>query len=327
MINTKKHTILWFYLVALFAIIFFASLSMGSVMLKPSQWWALIHSPSQTVLSDIIFHIRFPRVMAAFAIGGLLSLSGALLQVLLKNPLADPYIMGVSGGASFFALCALSLGLTGLAVNGFALIGSAVSMMIIFLLMQSRLIHSNERLTLIGVLLASVWAALLCFVLTLSHSHQVYGLLFWLMGDLNFVPFPAVLLIVLLFGLMVCLLLAHPLNILAAGAEQARVLGVNVSRLQGLLFLMSSVLTAVAVSSSGNIGFVGLMMPHVIRLLGVNDYRILLPMSVLLGGTFLISADLLSRMILVSQQLPVGIMTALLGVPFCMALCLRRGSL
>lgn len=299
------------------------ALSIISILIALVCPWSILRHQTPAFQELILFHLRLPRILAAFAIGGLLSLAGTLLQVQLRNPLADPYIMGVSGGASFFCLAALLLGVTGAWLNASAFVGSLFSMMIIFLLMQSRVAFVGYRLTLLGVLLASGWAALIIFSLTVSNSHHTEGLLFWLMGNLDHVRFPVLLWVILLLGFVGCWMLASTLNVMMGGELQAQALGVSMRRTQRQLFLLSSLFTAVAVSSAGNIGFVGLIIPHILRLWGVTNHKNLLPAVVFLGGSFLVLADLLSRMVLGSQQLPVGVMTALIGVPLCIGL-LRR---
>ena len=325
-IRTLQRSPPYFFtgVILVFIFVFLLSLSLGSVMINPFSFFKEFHHQN-SLTQEILFRIRLPRVVGAFAVGGLLSLAGALLQVLLRNPLADPYIMGLSGGASFFFLCGLLLGLSGFYLNTIAFVGSLFSMGVIFLLMHSRLLQSRERLTLVGVLLASGWVALLSFMLSISSASLMSNVLFWFMGDLSHVGSPFCVCAVLLIAIIFSTPLGHRLNILACGDLEAQALGVQVKTLQILLFVMSSLLTALAVATAGNIGFVGLIIPHAVRLLGVTHYKRLLPASAILGGVFLMLADTLSRIILPSQQLPVGVMTALLGVPLCVYLCLRRG--
>jgi len=257
-------------------------------------------------------------------VGGLLALAGTLMQVLLRNPLADPYILGISGGAAVAVLTAMLLGLSGLGLTIPAFSGALLTMLLVFTLSRGGGSWNPTRLLLTGVVVASGWAALIGFILTVSPDTDLKNMLFWLMGDLSFAgnPLPAVL--VLGIGLLLALGVARDLNILARGDLQAMALGVATGTLSLLIYVLASLLTASAVTLAGSVGFVGLIVPHLIRLLGATDHRILLPCSVLLGGSLVVTADSVARTALAPQQLPVGIITALLGVPMFLYLLNRR---
>jgi len=295
---------------------------LGSVSLSWSQWWAAISNPASEN-GEVIWRLRLPRAAAAWAVGALLSLSGCLMQVLLRNPLADPYILGVSGGAAFASLLGISLGVAGAFIPLLALLGSLVSILLVFGLARGEGPWSSTRLLLTGVVTASGWAALISLVLALGSDSSLRGMLFWLIGDLGYARAPGWSFLVLVVAFTMCLATARSLNVLAIGETTARLLGETTERLLWLVYLLASVLTATAVSIAGSIGFVGLIVPHLVRLLVGSDHRVLLPAATLFGGLFLVVADTLARTLLAPRQLPVGVLTALLGVPLFLLLLNR----
>ncbi|MFV1996957.1 MAG: FecCD family ABC transporter permease [Acidiferrobacterales bacterium] len=299
------------------------SLSIGSVDIELSKVWSDIRSGNASTARQIVFELRLPRTLTAFAVGGLLALAGALLQVLLRNPLADPYILGVSGGAAAATLAAMLAGITGGWLTGSAFIGSLVSIVLVFGISRAGSGEARIKLLLTGIIIAAGWGALISLMLSISSSRQIYGMLFWLMGDLSYAQTPAWGLVVLLTGTALAWALARPLNLFARGEQFAASLGENPVRLRTFVYFLASLLTATAVTLAGGIGFVGLVIPHMLRLAGSNDHRWLLPQSVLLGGSFLVLADLLSRTVVAPQQLPVGVLTALIGVPLFLYLLVR----
>lgn len=296
----------------------------GSVGVSWADTWTALMAPRGGTAATVIWELRLPRAVAAFVTGGLLALAGALMQVLLRNPLADPYVLGVSGGASVGALAAMVLGLGAAFVSGGALAGALLSMVLVFGLAHGRGGWTPARLLLTGIVVASGWSAVISFLLALGPERELRGMLFWLMGDLGHAGWPPWRGLILLAGLMVAFGLARPLNLLARGELQARVLGVAVTPLRYALFGLASLLTAAAVTLAGSVGFVGLVVPHMLRLAVGSDHRLLLPGSVLLGGTLLTFADVLARTLLAPQQLPVGVFSAVIGVPLFLFL-LNRG--
>jgi iron complex transport system permease protein len=246
------------------------------------------------------------------------------MQVLLRNPLADPYVLGVSGGAATGALLAMLFGLPALGLHGAAFSGALLSMLLVFALAHGSGSWSSQRLLLTGVVVAAGWGAVIGFLLALSPEAGLRSMLFWLMGDLSYAGTPTAGAAVLLGGLLLAVALGRPLNILTRGARTAAALGVSVPALRRLVYILASLLTATAVTLAGNIGFVGLIVPHMLRLLGLRDHRLLLPAAALLGGSLLVIADTLARSLLAPRQLPVGILTALVGVPLFLVL-LRHG--
>ena len=276
---------------------------------------------------QILLQLRIPRMSTAFITGALLGIAGALMQVLLRNPLADPYILGVSGGASVAALLAIMAGASGMMLSGSAFAGALLSTLLVFTLAHGRGNWDSTRLLLTGVVLAAGWGAVISLLLAISPGTQLHGMLFWLMGDLGFSRTPLVGSLVLLFLLPVALAISPSLNLLARGELPAASLGVTVGRLRTTIYVLASLATASAVTQAGNIGFVGLIAPHMLRLLGARDHRLLIPGVALLGGTLLLLADAISRLIIEPRQLPVGVLTALLGVPLFLLLLFRSRQL
>jgi iron complex transport system permease protein len=308
-------------LLALFCLI--VALTTGSVPIRLADLWNVLTHPQPGLHRNLILELRLPRALGAFATGGLLSLAGALMQVLVRNPLADPYVLGISGGAAVAALLSMLLGVSGAWLTGSAFTGALLAMALVFGLARGQGSWTPMRLLLTGVVVAAGWGALISFILATSPEANLRSMLFWLMGDLGFVRTPLPALLVLLLGLVICWPLGRDLNVLIRGELQAGAVGINSGRLQIILFLLASFLTATAVVQAGSIGFVGLVIPHIMRLMGLTDHRLLLPAAALGGGSLLVLADTLSRTLLAPQQLPVGIITALLGVPLFLYL-LRR---
>ncbi len=291
------------------------ALSMGSADLNLGELRQALIGDGTSLDAAIVRELRLPRALSAFAVGGLLALSGALLQVLLRNPLADPYILGVSGGAAAAALLSILLGLGSAWVMGSAFAGSLVSTFLVFSLSRLDGAWTQTRLLLTGVVVAAGWGALISFLLVISPDGDLHTMLFWLMGDMSRATHPLFANAILLAGLALSLGLARSLNLLARGDLAAAALGENPARVRVSVYFIASLLTAAAVTVAGSIGFVGLIIPHIIRLLTGADHRSLLPNTVLLGGCFLVLADTVARTAVVPIQLPVGVITALLGVP------------
>jgi len=301
-----------------------ASVALGTVSIPPARLLAVLLDDDRSTEALILWDLRLPRTLTAFAVGGSLALAGALIQVLLRNPLGDPYVLGVSGGASAAVLAALLAGLPVAWQPGLAFVGAAVSMALVFALGSREGVLGVERLLLTGVVVATGWAALISFALSVAPPAQLPGMLFFLMGDLADAPTPWPAAIALVAGLALALAFARDLNLLTLGELRAATLGVEVGRLRLGLYLLSSLLTAVAVSTAGGIGFVGLVAPHMVRLAGGSDHRWVLPGAVLLGGALLTLADTAARVAVAPRQLPVGVLTALVGVPLFLYLLHRR---
>jgi len=302
----------------------FLALVAGTFPISARQVLDSVLFPLPGLVHDIIWQLRAPRALAAFACGGLLALAGALLQALLRNALADPYVLGVSSGAALGALLALVAGAGAALMSMAALAGAACAIAIVFGLSFRSGEWDIYRLLLTGVVLAAGFSALVSLTLVTASHMQVKGMLFWLMGDLSYADSPLTAWIVLLFGTALATSGARGLDLLALGETKARSLGLPVKALQVGVFAVAAAATVAAVMLAGSVGFVGLMVPHAVRLMGVAAYRWLLPLSVLLGGVFLTVADTVARTIVAPQQLPVGVLTAIIGVPLMLWLLGRR---
>jgi len=313
-------------LVALLLLALVFSTLSGSVSLGPGEWLATLSGHGSPAHSALLLELRLPRALAALATGGLLAMAGALMQVLLRNPLADPYVLGISGGAAVASLLAMLAGLGGLAVSGSALAGALASTVLVFGLAHGRGPWTPTRLLLTGVVVAAGWGALISLLLATSPARDLRGMLFWLMGDLSYAGQARWPLALLGAGLVLSMPLARGLNVLSRGELTARALGESTTFLRFAIYLLASAMTAGAVATAGSVGFVGLVVPHMLRLSLGNDYRVLLPASALAGGTLLVVADTLARTVLAPRQLPVGVLTALIGVPLFLYLLNRERS-
>ena len=290
------------------------ALTTGSSDTGLYELFSLLSKDSDS-FSRTILTLRAERAVDGFIVGALLSMAGALLQVLLRNPLAEPYILGISGGAGVVTLSALLLGLSASWTPLTSFAGALVSTLLVFSISYAKGNWTTERLLLTGVVIAAGWSAAISFLLTISSQQQMQGMLFWLMGDLSQSSHSSTGIFVLLLTFIVSWAIARPLNLLLRGQQQAAALGENIQLLRIIIFILAAAMTATSVSMAGSIGFVGLIIPHSLRLIGLRDYRYLLPAAVLSGGSFLILADALARSLLAPQQIPVGVITAMLGVP------------
>jgi len=299
------------------------ALAMGSVTVPLPDLWQVIQGDGSALYRTLVWELRLPRAVAAFATGGLLAVAGALMQVLLRNPLADPYILGLSGGAAVGALLAMLAGMGTLLISGSAFAGAMLATLLVFGLAHGTGSWTPSRLLLTGVVVASGWGAVITLMLAITPSHKLPGMLYWLMGDVSYARTPWPALSVLVVSIALIMPLARNLNVLARGPMQAAALGVSVRPLEWSVYLLASLLTATAVTTAGSIGFVGLIVPHMLRLVLGNDQRVILPASVLAGGTLLVLADTLARTVIAPEQLPVGVITALLGVPMFLYLLHR----
>ena len=318
-----RHLRLTLLLLMLAPLCLLFALRTGSVPLDITALWRVLSGQEHGLNATLILDLRLPRALSAFAVGGLLALAGALLQVLLRNPLADPYILGVSGGAAVGALGSLLLGLGSAWVSGSAFAGSLITMSLVFGLSHARGVWTQTRLLLTGVVVATGWGAVISVLLVFAPTDRVQGMLFWLMGDLSQATRPGWGFMVLAGGMLWMLPLGRALNLYARGEQVATALGENVTFIRRSVYVAASLLTATAVTLAGSVGFVGLIVPHLLRLLGETDYRRLLPNAVLLGGSFMLLADTLARSVLAPMQLPVGTVTALLGTPVFLYLLTR----
>lgn len=291
------------------------AMCIGSGKTGVQDFLDLLLGKADPAAQDVLLRLRLPRAFAAFGTGASLALAGVLMQVLLRNPLADPYILGTSGGAAVAALTAMIAGASALLVDLSAFAGALGSTLLVFLIARQRGNWTPGRLLLTGVVVAAGWGAMISLILATSPEANLRGILFWLMGDFAFAGNPAPSLVAAAVALVIGLALAKSLNVLATGDQQATLLGLEVRPVRVTLYLISALLTAVAVTTAGTVGFIGLVVPHLVRLKSGADHRALLPSAALAGGSLLVIADTIARTVVAPQQLPVGAITAVIGVP------------
>lgn len=296
---------------------------------------ALLDQPTDNdvlkTTSVILLQVRLPRVFLGFLVGVCLASVGVALQALLRNPLADPYVLGVSSGAALGVAVAVLFGI-GTTVLAFSLLpvcgflGGLVALLVVY-----RMAATYDRLPihsvlLAGVILNAIFSALIMFITSIMEPNRSFGMMAWLMGSLTAPAYPALaaLSVYLLAGLFLLFKQVRVLNILALGEEPARSLGIDTERAKRVIFLVSALLTGAVVSVSGMIGFIGMIIPHAVRLVIGADHRLLLPASALVGGIFLMVADTMARTFFVPSEVPVGIITALAGGPFFVYLLVWR---
>lgn len=299
-----------FLMISLAMLTILFSLSKGSTSV--SLYQLLFSDNGQFNL--IFFKLRLPRTLTAFVSGSLLALAGSLMQLLVQNPLADPYVLGISGGAACFTLLLMLIGISNDWLIAGAWAGSLLAIALILLLARKHHWQSHALL-LSGIALASGFSACISFILLISPNTNLHSMLFWLTGDLNTVHIPWLGISILSMGLLFCLLLANGLNIFSRGDKEAQALGLPCKRYRIMLYLLSSLFTATAVTLAGCIGFIGLIIPHLTRMLCGYDHRIVLPISALLGGILLTIADTCARTLFAPQQIPVGILMTFIGIP------------
>jgi iron complex transport system permease protein len=320
-----------FFLLTLF-IACCVALSLGSSSIPLIDVWNALFHPSQVdaATQSIIWQLRFPRVCVAALVGGSLAVAGVIYQSLLRNPLADPYILGVSSGSAVGAVTAITSGwgaslLADWQVPLFSFVGAIIALWCVLLLTRTNL--QVQSLLLSGVVVNAFFAAILTFLISISNT-ELARIQYWLMGSFTLRDWDhvAITLPVCLLGSFLVWLFSRELNIFLLGSNPAAHLGVSVYRVRFILLIIASLITAVGVSVSGMIGFVGLVVPHFVRiLLNSSDHRYLLPYSLLAGATFLVLSDALSRFLFDPREIPVGVVTACLGAP-AFAMLLRKTS-
>ena len=312
----------WLLVVALIL-----SIALGvSVGATSISWSAIV--AGDPIARAILFGIRLPRILTGALVGAILAVAGLTFQTLLRNALADPFILGVSGGAAAGAAVSTALGLAGIPglVPLVAFVGACGATAAVFLLARRREYTDPTRLLLSGLVLNALFSAVILIAFALSRESDLTAALRWMMGTLFGATWSDVILLASLFVIttVVLITIANDLRMLTFGEDDAKSRGVDVERVKRIGFATASIVTGAAVAVSGIIGFVGLLVPHLIRLVWHRDFRFLLPLSALGGATLLVLADTVSRVILPSAELPVGAFTAILGVPFFLSL-LRRG--
>jgi iron complex transport system permease protein len=323
-------------LLLLFVMLSLAALCLGAIHIAPSDVVRAIvcalsgqmSAPSEEEL--ILFSVRLPRILFAGIVGASLSLGGVVFQALLRNPLADPYVLGISGGSALGAIIGIVLGASSfyLGVPFLAFSGALITVFLVFIVAGGpRGVLLDNSLLLAGVVVNSFFSAAILFALSIVNSMELHSISFWLMGDLSRVALKeiAVAALCLVACCAILCMQARKLNLMVQGEETALQLGVNVRATKYILLIVTSLITSVAVSLAGIIGFVGIMVPHMMRLVFGSDHRLLMPAAALFGASFLVVADTLARIVIAPAELPVGVITALCGAPYFIFLMRRKG--
>ena len=282
--------------------------------------------PHDPMLDTIIWKIRFPRILLAALVGGTLSLGGLVFQALLKNPLAEPYILGISGGSAIGAIIGILMGFTrfpGVSLTAFS--GSIATLLLILVMSSGQTILKKDALLLSGVMVNAFCGAVIMFLVSLTQDARLHNIIFWLMGDLSMVDMPQVGILAAM--LLPCFFLlfwfSNSMNLLLMGKEMAQTMGVNVQAVTVILLVATSFMVSATVSYCGLVGFVGLVIPHLLRLLFGPDHRVLVPACVFGGGAYLVFCDVLARALPDQGEMPAGVITAMIGAPLFIYLLKR----
>jgi iron complex transport system permease protein len=306
-----------------------AGLLIGSVDISVSELAAVVTGGNiDSSISRIIIDIRLPRVLLAIAVGGGLSIAGAVFQALLMNPLAEPYILGISSGGTFGAILSFLFGLSFIYTQLFAFAGAVTVVFFVFYLGQRFGELEPNVLLLTGVMIGAFFSALILLMLTIMED-SVRTAVFWLIGNLSFASLENVLVIlpIVILGSLILYFFSQKFNVLTLGSSTANQLGVNAGFVKNVTYVVASLIVGAVVSVSGIIGFVGLLIPHVARMLFGVDNRLVIPSSFLLGAIYLIAADTIARSVISPAEIPVGAITALLGAPVFIYLLRKRFKL
>lgn len=334
----KNYKIFLILLLIMIVLLFTFIVTIGSVSIKGSTVWKIIINKilgEEVFVKDwknsieiIVWNIRIPRIIASLLSGGALTLVGILMQCLTKNPLASPYILGISSGASTGAVLAIIFfnNIMFSVPLGAFILGSLTAFIVFFFSEKDG--FSNTKLVLTGVAISSLFSGLTTLIITIApKENDVRDALFWMSGSLSGIEWENIPIIGIV--LIVATILIYPryreMNILVTGDENALTLGVNVKKIRIFLMLISTLVTGIIVSNTGIIGFVGLIIPHITRVLVGGNHKKVIPLAILLGGLFLMLTDTVTRVIFSSQEIPIGVITSIIGVPFFLQMLRKRG--
>lgn len=284
---------------------------------------------SDSMLYTIIWQIRFPRVLLSALVGAALSLGGLVFQALLRNPLAEPYILGISGGSAIGAIIGILMGFSrfpGVSLTAFT--GSIATLLLILAMSSGQTILKKDALLLSGVMVNAFCGAVIMFLISMTQDSRLHNIIFWLMGDLSLgdMRHVGILSITLLPCFILVFWLSNPMNLLLMGKELAQTMGVNIKLVTVTLLVATSFMVSATVSYCGLVGFVGLVMPHLLRLVLGPDHRVLVPACVLGGGAYMVLCDLLARTLPKQGEMPAGVITAMIGAPLFIYLLKRSGK-
>jgi len=279
-----------------------------------------------SMLGTIIWQIRLPRVLLAALVGAALSLGGLVFQALLRNPLAEPYILGISGGAAIGAITGILLGLSRFpGVSSMAFLGSMATLFLLLAMSSGQTVLKKESLLLSGVMVNSFCSAIIMFLISMTQDSRLHNIMFWLMGDMSMTDLnqTGILALTLLPCFIIIFFLSNSMNLLLMGKEMALTMGVNIKFVTLTLLIVTSFMVSSTVSNCGLLGFVGLVMPHLLRLVLGPDHRVLVPACILGGGSYMVVCDLLARTLPKQGEMPAGVVTAMIGAPLFIYLLKR----
>lgn len=327
---SRKLLSVSFILMFLLLVAVFAGLSIGSTGIKFKWvWQSIIGQPeADSMLNTIIWQVRFPRVLLAGLVGATLSLGGLVFQAILRNPLAEPYILGVSGGAAIGAIIGILAGFSRFpGVSFMAFSGSIATLLMILGMSSGQSLLRKDSLLLSGVMVNAFCSAVIMFLISMARDSKIHNIMFWLMGDFSLVEISHVgMLAAVVFPCFILMFrFSNTMNILLLGKEMAQSMGVNTKAVMIILLVIISLMVSATVSHCGLIGFVGLVIPHLLRLVFGPDHRILVPACILGGGAYMILCDLLARSLPQQGEMPVGVITAMIGAPLFIILLKRSG--
>ena len=305
-------------LLVILAVSIWAGLSAGAAGAGWRVVFKILTGDEAGLLGDIIWRLRLPRVMLSALVGATLSLGGLVFQALLRNPLAEPYILGVSGGSAIGAIIGIIMGLArfpGVWATAFA--GSMVTLAVLFLMASGRSMSRSHSLLLSGVMVNAFCSAVIMFLVSMAQDNRLHNILFWLMGDLSAATSDKVLGLgaTVLPCFVIIFFHSQSMNLMTLGSDMARSMGVNIKSTTALLLVVTSLMVSATVSYCGLVGFVGLVTPHLLRMLLGPDHRLLTSACVLGGASFMVICDILARILPAQGEIPVGVITALIGAP------------
>ena len=327
---SRKLLSVSFILLLILLVAIFTGLSIGSTSGGLRCVWQSVSGQLEpgSMLNTIIWQVRLPRVLLAVLVGATLSLGGLVFQALLRNPLAEPYILGVSGGAAIGAIIGILSGFSrfpGITFTAFS--GSIATLAMILGMSSGRSILKNDSLLLSGVMVNAFCSAVIMFLISMARDSELHNIMFWLMGDLSMTEMShvGILAAILIPCFIIIFMFSNSMNLLLLGKEMAQSMGVSIKMVTVTLFIVTSLMVSASVSQCGLLGFVGLVIPHLLRLILGPDHRVLVPACVLGGGAYMVCCDLIARSLPEQGEMPVGVITAMIGAPLFVLLLKRSG--
>lgn len=312
-------------------IIMLLGISVGSTgtNIKETLFSLMGIEKADAMLETIIWRIRLPRVFLAALVGAALSLGGLVFQALLRNPLAEPYILGISSGSGIGAIIGILTGLSPFpGVSLAAFVGSMATLLLLLFMTSGKTMLKKNTLLLSGVMVNAFCGAFIMFLISITQDDRLHNILFWLMGDLSMADLPQVWLLTAVVAPCIALIfcLSNTMNLFLMGKELAQTMGVNIKIITAILLVATSIMVSATVAACGPIGFVGLVIPHLLRLIVGPDHRVLVPACLLGGGAYVVLCDILARILPEQGEMPAGVITAMIGAPLFIILLKKSGS-